>query len=147
MPSNALRTPAWARIVLAFASTADGAAGLSALTPDAMIANSTAKADAARVGVLMWMGLISAPSVSKYLRFQNPCGPKQTQKNQTTHQPRRQRLIPLAADIDVGAVDAIAAQRQQHADPVGEPQMRVSQRHQHVQIVGQRLKIGRIADI
>src|SRR3954463_13436339 len=101
MPSNAIRTPALARIVSAAASTADGAAGLSALTPDAIIANSTAKADAARIGVVMWMVLISAPSASKYLRVSKS---SRGRLNQAARQPRRQRLIALAANIDIGAV-------------------------------------------
>ena len=55
------------------------------------------------------------------------------------------RLVEHAAGIDFRHRDLLLAQRQQHADPVGEPQMRIGQRPQLVLVVLERLMIGRLA--
>ena len=56
-------------------------------------------------------------------------------------------VIDHAAGIDLRHRDLLLAERKVHADPVGEPQMRIGQRLQLVLVVFQRLVIAGLADL
>src|SRR5882724_870217 len=71
----------------------------------------------------------------------------QPQIRQPSGEPVRQSLIEQAAGIDLRHHHLLLAERKVHADPVGEPQMRIGQRPQLVLVMFQRLVIGSFPDL
>ena len=80
---------------------------------------------------LVFLPVLISRAVSRASGFLQPSG-----------EPARQIPVDRAAGIDLGGRHLFLAQRQQHADPVREPDMRIGQRAQLVLIMVQRLMIG-----